>query len=164
MYVCTYITTVLVLWRSQLPDRIQSESPTFSGKGPHPLLWAGSRDTRGKITLSGVSNSQNYCEIFIVCTHFTNMTVGCVIQVGEPYADAWHTALHKCPVLGPPLQVLIPYCTVVRFYQLSDRPPVAYYCCLVSSNTSPYTVRKCCLLGSPYRPVNMMKLLSCFRT
>jgi hypothetical protein len=35
------------------------------GKGPHPLLWTGSRAARGRI-ISGVSNSINYSVIFTV--------------------------------------------------------------------------------------------------
>jgi len=37
----------------------------FYGTGPNSLLWAGSRAARGKITVSGVSNYPNYCEISI---------------------------------------------------------------------------------------------------
>jgi len=40
----------------------------FNGTGPHSLL----RAARGKITVSGVSNYLNYCEIFIVYTQFKN--------------------------------------------------------------------------------------------
>ena len=71
----------------------------------------------------------------------------------------WHLSDDTCRVLGPQLQVLTPYCTVVRFYQLSDRPPVAYYCCLLSSYTSPYKVCKCCLLGSPLQVLNCCPVL-----
>jgi hypothetical protein len=31
---------------------------TFYGKGPHPLLWAGSPTTRTKITINGIPNSK----------------------------------------------------------------------------------------------------------
>jgi hypothetical protein len=31
---------------------------------------------------SGMHNCLNYCEIFIVYTQFTNMTAGCIIQLG----------------------------------------------------------------------------------
>jgi hypothetical protein len=40
---------------------------TFYGKGPNPLLWAGSRAARAKI-ISGIPNCLNYCEACIVCT------------------------------------------------------------------------------------------------
>lgn len=45
------------------------------GKGPHPLLWTGSRAARGRI-ISGVSNSINYSVIFTVYIYiyiFTNV-------------------------------------------------------------------------------------------
>jgi hypothetical protein len=56
----------------------------FYGKWPHPLLSAGSRAARGKITISGIHNCQNYCEIFIVYKHFANVVTGHVIQPGGP--------------------------------------------------------------------------------
>jgi len=37
-------------------------------KGPHPLLWAGLGAARGKITISGILDCFNYCEIYIVYT------------------------------------------------------------------------------------------------
>ena len=40
----------------------------FYGKGSHPVLWAGSRAARGKITVSGVPNCQNYFEMSTVYT------------------------------------------------------------------------------------------------
>ena len=49
---------------------------TSYGKGPHPLLWAGSRPAHGKITVSGMRNLLNYCVIYIVYTQFTNVAVG----------------------------------------------------------------------------------------
>jgi hypothetical protein len=50
----------------------------FYGKTPHPLLWAGSRAARGKITVSGIPNRLNYCDMFIVYiyTQFTNEAAG----------------------------------------------------------------------------------------
>jgi hypothetical protein len=163
-----YITTVLVLWGSQLSDRIQHWSPTCFGKGPHPLLWTGSRATRGKI-INGIPNCQNYCEIFIVCTHFTNVTVGCIIKVGESYADGrprvgdpWRTALHRCPVLRHQLQT-------PEWCHMCFRPSVTVthtvvHCCSVLSAESqvacsalllchhvqaPCKVRKCCRVRIP---------------
>ena len=169
-YVRTYITTVLFLLGSQLPDRIQYGSPTFSRKGPHPLLWTGLRAARGKITIIGVPNCQNYCEIFIVRTQFTHVAAGFIIQ-----GDPWYTALHRCPVLGhklqtrikydtcgvlgPRLQVHIQCCTVVRFYQLSYKPHVTCYCCLVSSHTSPYEACSCCPVRIPV--TGLKKGLNC---
>jgi hypothetical protein len=35
----------------------------FYGHGPHPILWAGSRAARGKITVSGKRNFIIYCNI-----------------------------------------------------------------------------------------------------
>ena len=46
-------------------------------KGPHPLLWAGSRAARGKITISGIHNCLKYCAIcFMIYTQFTNLGAG----------------------------------------------------------------------------------------
>jgi hypothetical protein len=53
-------------------------------KRPHLLMWADSQAARGKITISGISNCLNYCEIFIVYTQFTNVSTGRVIQSGRP--------------------------------------------------------------------------------
>jgi hypothetical protein len=38
------------------------------GKGPHPLLWAGSRAARVKITTKGIPGRLNYCGIVIMYT------------------------------------------------------------------------------------------------
>jgi hypothetical protein len=40
----------------------------FYGKRPHPLLWAGSRTVREKVTVSGIPNRRHNCVIFIVYT------------------------------------------------------------------------------------------------
>jgi len=56
----------------------------FYGQGPHPILWAGSRAARGKITVSGMRNFIIYCNIFILHTQFTNVTAGLKIQSGRP--------------------------------------------------------------------------------
>jgi hypothetical protein len=37
---------------------------TFYGKGPHRLLWAGSRSARAKIMVIGVPDCLNCCVIF----------------------------------------------------------------------------------------------------
>jgi hypothetical protein len=59
--------------------------PIFRGKGPRPILWDGSRPARGKkITESGIPNCLNYSERFGVCTQFTNVTAGRIIQLGGP--------------------------------------------------------------------------------
>jgi len=42
------------------------ERPNLYGKGPHRLLWAGSRATLLKITLSGIPNRLNYRVVFIM--------------------------------------------------------------------------------------------------
>jgi hypothetical protein len=57
---------------------------TFHGKEPHWLLQAGSRATRGQITVSGLPNHLNYCVIFIVHTQFTNTAAGRIIEAGGP--------------------------------------------------------------------------------
>ena len=49
---------------------------TSYGKGPHPLLWAGSQVARGKIAVSGIPNRLNYSVIFVLCTLFTNAAGG----------------------------------------------------------------------------------------
>ena len=41
---------------------------TFHSRGPHPLLWAGSRLWCGKIIVSGLTNCHNYCFYFYI-TH-----------------------------------------------------------------------------------------------
>jgi len=46
----------------------------FYGKGPHPLLWAGSLATRENI-MSGIPSRQNY-GFFIVHAQFTNVAAG----------------------------------------------------------------------------------------
>jgi hypothetical protein len=38
--------------------------PTFFIAQGHPLMWAGSRAARAKLTLPGIPNRINYCEIF----------------------------------------------------------------------------------------------------
>jgi len=54
----------------------------LSGKG-QPRLWAVSLAARGKIVI-GIPTCLNYCEIFIVCTEFTNVAAGRIIQTGGP--------------------------------------------------------------------------------
>ena len=54
-----------------------------NGKGLHPLLRPGSQAALGKITKSGRPNCLNYCETFIVHTHFTNVAADRIIQLGE---------------------------------------------------------------------------------
>jgi len=44
----------------------------FYGTGQHSLWRAGSRAARVKITVSGISNNLNYCEMFIVHTQLKN--------------------------------------------------------------------------------------------
>jgi hypothetical protein len=46
------------------------------GKGPRPLLCAGSRAASKKLTVSGVTNRLSYCDIFIVHTKFRNVVAG----------------------------------------------------------------------------------------
>jgi hypothetical protein len=56
----------------------------FYGNGPHPLLSAGSRAARGKLT-SGIPACLNCCEIFMVYKQFANAVTGRVIQPGGPH-------------------------------------------------------------------------------
>jgi hypothetical protein len=58
----------------------------FYGKGPHPLLWAGSQAACGKITVNDLPNRLNYCVIFIMYTQVTNMAAGRIIQPGRLHA------------------------------------------------------------------------------
>jgi hypothetical protein len=60
------------------------------GNWPRPLLWAGSRVARGKITVRGMSRP-NYCEIFMVYTLFMNMVAerGLETQSVRRYAVLW---------------------------------------------------------------------------
>jgi hypothetical protein len=51
------------------------------GKGPRLLLWAGSRATSRKLTVSGVPHRLNYCNIFIVHTKFRNIVAGRIINL-----------------------------------------------------------------------------------
>jgi len=46
----------------------------FYGKGPHPLLWAGSLAARRVITVSGIRTRLNYRVIFVAYTQFTGGT------------------------------------------------------------------------------------------
>jgi hypothetical protein len=50
------------------------------GTGPQPLLLAGSSAAHRKINVSGRTNGQNYCEIFIACTEFTNVAADNVLE------------------------------------------------------------------------------------
>ena len=74
---------------------------TFYGKGPHQLLWAGSRAERGRITVTGISNCPNYCEMFIVYSQFTVVSTGRVIppgglRVGDPRCNPERTKMLIC--------------------------------------------------------------------
>jgi hypothetical protein len=86
---CIYFNSHKKNWeaRGTLWDFAQAEnsnllghgSPTFLCQRATPvivLLSAGSRATRGKITVSGGPKCLNYCNIFIVHTQFTNVTAG----------------------------------------------------------------------------------------
>ena len=60
---------------------------SFYGKGPHPLLWAGSQATRGKVTI-----------IFIVYTQFTNVAAGHITHPGglhvvNPWFKEWNSRI-----------------------------------------------------------------------
>lgn len=54
----------------------------FYGNGSHPLLWAGVQAVGEKMTIIGIRNCLNYCEIFIMCTLITNVATDCIIQPG----------------------------------------------------------------------------------
>jgi hypothetical protein len=57
--------------------RSMGVQPPF-GKGQH-RLWAVLLAAHGKIII-GIPIYLNYCEIFIVCTEFTNVVAGRIIQ------------------------------------------------------------------------------------
>jgi hypothetical protein len=69
--------------------------PTFYGKGPHPLLCAGSRAASGKTTISGIPNRLNYCVMFTVSTKFTYVAAGRIIQLGGLETHDLHVALTR---------------------------------------------------------------------
>ena len=48
---------------------------TFYSKGPHPVLWAGSRAARGQITISAILKLLT-CAVLVVCTKFANLVTG----------------------------------------------------------------------------------------
>jgi hypothetical protein len=56
---------------------------TFYGQESHSLLWAGLGASRGNITVSAVLNRLNYCVILVICTEFTNLAAGRIMQNGE---------------------------------------------------------------------------------
>jgi hypothetical protein len=57
----------------------------FYGKGPQPLLRAGSWAASGKkITLSGIPDCLNYCVICIMYAEFTNVAAGRMIKLDGP--------------------------------------------------------------------------------
>ena len=59
---------------------------TFYGKGPHRLLWTGTRAARGIVAISGKRNCLNYCEMFVVRTKFTIVDPGRVTHSSGPHA------------------------------------------------------------------------------
>jgi hypothetical protein len=59
------------------------------GQGQLRLLWAGLRAVSGNIKISGVRNRQNYSEIVMVYTQFTNVAAGGIMQPGGPRAVGW---------------------------------------------------------------------------
>ena len=63
---------------------------SFNGKWPRALWWAVLRAARGKLTLGGTPNCLIYCDIFIVCTQFTNVVADRIIQaVGPRFGGPW---------------------------------------------------------------------------
>ena len=49
-------------------NTVKHGSPTFSGKEPQPLLWAGPQAARVKFTIYCLPNHLYHCVIFIVHT------------------------------------------------------------------------------------------------
>lgn len=56
----------------------------FHGRGLHPLHWAGSRASRGRVTISGITNRLNNSVIFMVYPYFTNVADDHIKQRGKP--------------------------------------------------------------------------------
>jgi hypothetical protein len=83
---------------------------TSYGKGPLPLLWAGSRAARAKIT-SGrpIPNRLNYCVICIVSAHFTNVAAGRKIQPDGPRVGNPCSKLNKTLKNHGNKNLLFPY-------------------------------------------------------
>jgi hypothetical protein len=54
----------------------------FYGKGSHHLLWAGLEAVGEKMTISGIRNCLNYCEVFIMYTRITNVALDYIMQPG----------------------------------------------------------------------------------
>jgi hypothetical protein len=67
----------LTRYRMDAYYNLKHGSPNFYGKGPHSLLQAGSRAARRKVTVSGVPDYLNYCEMFIVYAQCTNVAADC---------------------------------------------------------------------------------------
>jgi hypothetical protein len=72
--------------------------PTFYGKGPHLLLWAGPRAACKKITVNSIPNRLTYCVIFILYTWFTNVVAGRTIQPGGPHGACGPRIGNPCSI------------------------------------------------------------------
>ena len=79
--VCVCVWCVCV-WNNQTLYSMSAQS--FYGKRPHLILQEGASGERGKITVSGIPNCQQYCEIFIEYAYITNVAAGRIIQPCDP--------------------------------------------------------------------------------
>ena len=76
--ICCTLTHIHQMW-SRDDLRIYSTDTRCSFvwgsiyKRPHPLMWATSRVSRGKIAVSVIHNNLNYCVIFIAYKKLTNL-------------------------------------------------------------------------------------------
>ena len=87
--VCVWCVCVCV-WNNQTLYSMSAQS--FYGKRPHLILQEGASGERGKITVSGIPNCQQYCEIFIEYAYITNVAAGRIIQPCDPrvgYRCTW---------------------------------------------------------------------------
>jgi hypothetical protein len=62
--------------RLLLQDPVRIPTTTVSSMELQPLLWAGSWVARRKVAVRGTPNRLNYCALFTVETHFTNVAAG----------------------------------------------------------------------------------------
>lgn len=60
----------LTLPRTSIKVCLEFEHPALYGKGPHPLLWSGSRPAGGKIALSCIPNRLNNSVVLMVYRYY----------------------------------------------------------------------------------------------
>jgi hypothetical protein len=88
----------------------------FNGKGPHPLLWAGSRAAREKLTISGITNRLHYCVEFVIYAQFTNLAAD---RRSETHDLKVYEINDPGRVLGIKFQNLMQMTGVIFLYEIS---------------------------------------------